>query len=395
MKTVNSLFQPFSTISFQKQNRLFTLLAALGIISLMASCAGSKSPGSDKRTAALRDGDTVTIVTDSIDITPDSEEEEAEVPAWAAKKYNYNPARTLKTDLVHTKLEVSFDWKKRELNGIATLTLKPWFYPQNTVDLDAVGFIIKSVKQVKKKKSLKAKYTYDSTVLHITLDSTYKRGQPYTLEIEYTARPEKLPKGGSAAINSDKGLFFINPDGTEPGKPRQIWTQGETQANSKWFPTIDSPNERCTQEMHITVDSSYRTLSNGSLSYSSFNPNGTRTDVWEQKLPHAPYLFMMAVGKFAVTTDKWKGMEVSYYTEPEYAKYARNIFGNTPEMIGFFSDRLGVKYPWAKYSQVVVRDYVSGAMENTSATVLMEAVQADDKELADKSWDDIISHELF
>lgn len=113
------------------------------------------------------------------------------------------------------------------------------------------------------------------------------------------------------------------------------------------------------------------------------------------KLPHAPYLFMMAVGEFSITKDTWRGKEVSYYVEPEFAPHARMIFGNTPEMIEFFSNRVGVPYPWEKYSQVVVRDFVSGAMENTSATVHFSALQHDAREHLDETYEDYISHELF
>ncbi|HEX8528604.1 MAG TPA: M1 family aminopeptidase, partial [Cytophagales bacterium] len=231
--------------------------------------------------------------------------------------------------------------------------------------------------------------------LRIGLGKTYTRSTPYTLTIDYTARPNELPAGGSEAITSDKGLYFINADGTEPGKPRQLWTQGETEANSRWFPTIDSPNERCTQEVYLTVDPKYVTLSNGSLVYSRANKDGTRTDYWKQDQPHAPYLFMIAAGDFAVVKDKWQNLEVNYYVEPGYAKYAKAIFGRTPEMIEFFSKKLNYKFPWEKYSQIVVRDFVSGAMENTTAVTFYDKVLMDHRDLVDENSDNIIAHELF
>src|SRR5690606_39914001 len=91
--------------------------------------------------------------------------------------------------------------------------------------------------------------------------------------------------------------------------------------------------------------------------------------------PHAPYLFMMAIGEYAIVKDSWEGIEVSYYVEPAYEQYAKDVFGHTPEMLSFFSKKLDYKYPWSKYSQLIVRDFVSGAMENTTASVFMEAVQ--------------------
>ncbi len=317
------------------------------------------------------------------------------IPKWAAKKYSYKPSRTLHWDLQHTKIDIRFDWAKREAPAIATLRLSPWFYPQDSLTLDAVGFDVRSVKTILGKKKRKLKFSYDSTQLHIALDSTYRKGQILTLEIDYTARPETVKEGGSAAITSDKGLYFINADGKDPDKPKQIWTQGETQASSHWFPTIDSPNERCTQEMVITVDTAYNTLSNGLLSYSTLNRDGTRTDTWEMKQPHAPYLFMMAIGKFVITKDKWRNKPLSYYVEPKYAAKTKNIFGRTPQMLEFFSKKLGVDYPWPKYDQVIVREFVSGAMENTSASLFMEALQVDDKVADGENWDDIVAHELF
>ncbi|QKG53102.1 M1 family aminopeptidase [Hymenobacter sp. BRD67] len=114
-------------------------------------------------------------------------------------------------------------------------------------------------------------------------------------------------------------------------------------------------------------------------------------------LPHSPYLFMMAVGDFKIYKDTWRNKEVNYYLEPKYAPYAKQIFGNTPDMLEFFSQRLGVEFPWNKYAQIVARDYVSGAMENTTATLHGEQVQMDARELLDREYqsESVIAHELF
>jgi aminopeptidase N len=308
---------------------------------------------------------------------------------------NYRKAETRLHDLVHTKLQVSFDWQKQHVKGAATLELRPWFYPQNTLVLDAKGFELHSVQLLEGSSHKPLKWEYDGLKLTIQLGREFRRDESYFVEIEYTAKPNELPAGGSEAITSDKGLYFINPLGTEPNKPRQIWTQGETEANSKWFPTIDAPNQKTTQEIYITVDNRYKTLSNGILVQSSLVNDSTRTDYWRMDKPHAPYLFMMAIGDFAVVEDRWNGIPVDYYVEPEYERWAKAIFGHTPEMLTFFSDLLDYPYPWPKYSQVVVRDYVSGAMENTSASLFMEELQVDDRYLLDENWDYIIAHELF
>ncbi|WP_375417428.1 M1 family metallopeptidase [uncultured Hymenobacter sp.] len=310
----------------------------------------------------------------------------------------YRAAATKINDLVHTKLDVSFDYAKRYLNGAARLTLRPHGYATDSLRLDAKGMDIKSVALVEGGRETPLKYDYsDKLNLRVNLGRRFKAGEEYTVAIAYTAKPDELKAKGSAAISDAKGLYFINPDSTEPSKPRQIWTQGETEASSAWFPTIDRPNQKTTSEISMTVPSKYVTLSNGALVSQKPAGPGLRTDTWKMDLPHAPYLFMMAVGDFKIYKDTWRGKEVSYYLEPKYAPYAKQIFGNTPDMLEFFSTRLGVEYPWNKYSQIVARDYVSGAMENTTATLHGEFVQMTDRELLDRPYtnESVIAHELF
>ena len=316
-------------------------------------------------------------------------------PAWAAKKYTYKPSSTRFWDLIHTQLQVSFDWEKKHVIGKANLRMEPYFYPQTHIVLDAKGLEIKAVVLYEGKKMVSSRFTTEKNKLTIVPEKTFFKGQAIELAIEYIAKPYELPDSGSAAITDHRGLYFINADGKDPDKPQQIWTQGETESASCWFPTFDTPNEKCTAEIQITVDNQFKTLSNGVLLYSKDSGKGFRTDVWEMKQPHSPYLFMMAIGKFAVVADKWRTIPVQYWVEPKYEPVARKIFGNTPKMMEFFSNKLGYPYPWPKYDQVVVRDFVSGAMENTTASVFMEALQCTEKELEDKNWDDIIAHELF
>jgi aminopeptidase N len=313
--------------------------------------------------------------------------------AW---KKNYRATATKFNDLVDTRLDVKFDYDRSYMYGKAWVTLKPHFYPTDSLSLDAKGMEIHKVAIVKEGKTEPLKYDYDGMVLKIHLDKTYKYTDKYTVFIDYTSKPNELKVQGSAAITDAKGLYFINPKGEEKNKPTQIWTQGETEANSAWFPTIDKPNQKTTEEITMTVPAKYVTLSNGKLISQKVNGDGTRTDHWKMDLPHAPYLFFMGVGDYAIVKDSYKGKEVSYYVEKEYGPVARRIFGNTPEMIAFYSRITGVDYPWVKYSQIVGRDYVSGAMENTTCTLHGESAQQDARELTDgNGWEDVIAHELF
>jgi aminopeptidase N len=308
----------------------------------------------------------------------------------------YRQTHTKHTELKHTKLKVSFDYQKQQMTGEEWLTASPYFYPTDSLVLDAKGMLIHDVLLSENGKNKALKYDYNNDILKINLDKTYNRNQDYTVYIKYTARPNDVKSGGSAAITDNKGLYFINPDGKNPDKPTEIWTQGETESSSAWFPTIDKPNQKTTEEIFMTVPSKYITLSNGVLKDSKDEGNNLRTDHWVMDKRHSTYLFFMGIGDFAIVKDKWKNVLVDYYVEKEYEPYAKGIFGNTPEMIDFYSTILNYPYPWQKYSQMVGRDYVSGAMENTTATLHGEGAYQKAGDLIDENkWEDTIAHELF
>lgn len=314
-------------------------------------------------------------------------------PAW---KNIYRGSATKINDLVHTKLDVKFDFAKSWMFGKAWLTLTPHFYPTDTLRLDAKGMEINNIFIIAGTKRKRLEYIYDSLELLIKLDRTYNRDERYTVYIDYISKPDEFKGAGSAAIAGANGLYFINPTGKEKDKPIQLWTQGETESNSVWMPTIDKPNQKTTEEITMTVPANFKTLSNGLMVSSKSNPDGTRSDTWQLDKPHAPYLFFMGAGEFSVVKDTYEGKEVSYFVEKQYEPVARKIFGNTPEMMHFFSKKLGFDYPWPKYSQMVGRDYVSGAMENTTATLHQESAYQNSRELLDgNEWEHVIAHELF
>lgn len=333
------------------------------------------------------------------------------------EKYQASNART--NDIIHTKLEVDFDWNACRMNGKATISLKPYFYATNMLYLNARGMEIKKVEvleiaKINERKKLGAvtsiqsvdvwnavkasSFVYEHDSLKINLGRIFTSNENYYVIIDYVSKPNELKTGGSSAITEDKGLYFVNPAGENSYKMPQIWTQGETQASSVWFPTIDSPNEKMTQEILMKVDDKYLTLSNGSLVSSTKTTDGKRIDHWKLEQPHSPYLAMMAVGEFKKVVDEpWNGKEISYYVEKDYEAHAKAIFGDTKEMIEFYSNRLGFPYAWPKYAQIVARDYVSGAMENTSATLHGDFMvyQTTRETIDGKKGNAVIAHELF
>jgi len=340
-----------------------------------------------KKTAASDLEGSQHVMMDTITVRPD------EASGSSIDQPDYKPAREIKWDLIHTALDLSFNWKEEAVMGKATLTLAPLFYPQSSLQIDAVNF---DVHQITLDGQELKTYKNADNKIDITLPRAYKKDEEIKVEISYTAHPRESAQKTGTAITSDKGLFFIDPQDTIPGLPMQIWSQGETSNNSKWFPTLDQPNERETQEVILTVEDSMMTLSNGLLVSSTPLPGGMRRDDWKLDLPHAPYLTMVAIGQWDKVTEYWRGRPVEYYVDLGYGPSAKAIFANTPEMIEFFSKKLGYDFVWPKYSQIIVKNFVTGAMENTSAVVFADYIEFNvDDVIEDGTNDYIVAHELF
>lgn len=323
--------------------------------------------------------------------SPNTVSEAAESETEHAMKI-YRASRTKEWELIHTAIDIRFNLPERTADATTQLSMHPYFYATDSVVLDAKDMLIQSVSD---SKNIPLSFSYDSLKLKIHLPRTYNQSDTLSFQIVYKAMPYLNKAGGSAAINEDRGLYFINSNQEEPYMPVQIWTQGETESNSHWFPTFDNPIFKSTFSITMHVPDSFKTLSNGALVQSVKENNNMRKDVWHQDLPISTYLVMMAASNYAVAKESWRGKEVSYYVPQEYGAYAKDIFQHTPEMMEFFSNKLGVDYPWNKYAQVIGYQYVSGAMENVSASLFGAFNLKDRRELDDDNNDFIVAHELF
>ncbi len=312
----------------------------------------------------------------------------------------YYGSKPIRWRLWHTDLDLALDWEKEEVYGEARLWLVPHAVARDSLSIDAKAFTFEEVRVERPAGIQVAAQRYDTFQLHLRLSRALRPGDTLVIRLRYRAHPNLLDSLSASetdlAISGRKGAYFINARGERPCVPRQFWTQGEPESASAWFPTLDSPNQKTTQRLCITVSDTLKTLSNGLLVASEKLTGGLRRDCWELHQPHTPYLFALVVGNFEVIRDKWRDKELYYYMEPDWVPHTSTIFGNTPRMIEYFSQLLGVPFPWPKYGQVIVREFVSGAMENTTAVVHGEMLFFDKSvALTDDDKETVIAHELF
>lgn len=374
-----------------KTLRIYTIVWVMLLLLLASACKNLRKASSDK--APTING---VVLVEEPELVEEFVEGEGEMVEWSSSAPVYKGAATRFHHVLHTLALLSYSWDKEEVYGSAALTLEPFRHASKQLKLDAKGMELHQVALVDGKDTIQLPYDYDESNITIELPRVYERHERFVVLVHYTARPSAITGAGGEAITDNKGWYFINPNGVSKGLPTQIWTQGETHYTSCWLPTIDQPNQKMTQELRLTVADTMMTLSNGKKTESVKHGNGMRTDIWKLEKPHAPYLACVVIGQFAeIKTEALGGkVPVGYYHDPRYANSNGTIFGNTPEMIKFFSELLDYPFPWPKYDQVVVHQFVSGAMENTGITVHGDMLMLDSRELLDQDYEDVIAHEL-
>lgn len=284
-------------------------------------------------------------------------------------------------DVQHYRIKVSFDWKERSVTGETTITLKPFPNDLSEVELDAGQMDIQAVK-LAQGTPLKFRYV-NHQKLFITLDKKYPANSRLAVTVNYVAKP----------VNS-QALAFITPTETDKTRPYQIWSQGEAQTNHYWFPCYDAPNDKATSEIIATVEDKFQVISNGKLIGVQAHPaNKTRTFHWMMDQPFSSYLISIIVGEYAEVRDRFKNTPVSSFVYKDQVKEARISLGKLPQMVAFFSKKIGYDYPYPKYAQIMVRDF-PGAMENITATTMTDTAVHDQRAHVDLSSDDLMAHEL-
>ena len=279
----------------------------------------------------------------------------------------------------HYRVAITFDWAKKSVAGETTMDIKPFKSGLKEIEVDAGEMNIDSVRLVGGP-ALKFRYE-NNEKLFVQLNQQYPSGHDLAITIKYSATPKK-------------GLTFITPSTDEPDRPYQIWSQGEAQTNHYWFPCYDYPNDKATSDMFVTVEDKYQVISNGQLVGVQPDPaKKMKTWHWKMDKPFSSYLASVIVGQFAEIKDQFKTKPVISYVYADQVENARISLGKIAQMIAFFSEKIGVDYPYAKYAETTVRDF-PGGMENISATTMTDTTIHDKRAGLDFSSDGLISHEL-
>jgi aminopeptidase N len=290
-------------------------------------------------------------------------------------------------DTRHIALDLRFNWDREEASGSETIIFKPLVPNLQKIELDAAEMTITSAKM--NGTALKYEMDLPAQKLRIGLGRPFQPTDEITIAIEYhTNGPQSRLAGLVGAA-----LRFIKPTTEEPTKPRQIWSQGESEYNHYWFPCYDHPNDFFTSEITATVEKPLTVISNGKLLETKENRDGTRTFHWKIEQPHASYLTSIIVGEYVPIVGDYQGIPVVTNVYPDEVKEGKVTTARLTEMVKFFSEKTGLKYPYAKYAQTTAREF-GGGMENISATTQTDNMIHDARTELDSNTDGLQSHEL-
>ncbi|QLE42371.1 M1 family metallopeptidase [Nostoc sp. C052] len=289
---------------------------------------------------------------------------------------HYNPDRPGQVE--HIFLDLSLDIPNQSYQGSCSIRLLPIRNGIDRLTLDAVNLNIESV-QVDE---VPQNFDYDGEQLSIQLSEATQVGKRLLIAIAYSV------------VKPQRGIYFIQPDKHYPNKPTQVWTQGEDEDSRFWFPCFDYPGQLSTSEIRVRVPNPLVAISNGEL-IDTTEDGDYKIYHWSQQQVHPTYLMTLAVGDFAEIRDEWKGKPVTYYVEKGREEDAKRSMEKTPRMIEFLSQKYGYPYPFPKYAQVCVDDFIFGGMENTSTTLLTDRCLLDERAALDnRNTEALVVHEL-
>jgi aminopeptidase N len=287
-------------------------------------------------------------------------------------------------DITRMKVEVSFDTQKSLVKGKVTHSFIVLQKQVDSVFFDAPGINIKSALMGIQNLPFN---TTDKGVW-VKPNKPLQWDQTNTITFEYEATPRK-------------GIYFIgwnvpeNPIKNPFAIRKQIWTQGQGIDNRYWIPMYDDMNDKFITETVVTFENGYEVLSNGTLLKKTANKNNTTTWHYSMTKPHAGYLLMLGIGKYNIKkTKSARGVPMNLYYYPEYVDRAEPTYRYSEMMVDFLEQETGVNYPWESYSQIMVQDFLYGAMENTTATIFGDFFNVDERAYLDRNYVGVNCHEL-
>ena len=282
-------------------------------------------------------------------------------------------ARRPAFDVEHYRIELDIDPARRSIEGECRVRLWPTQDGLDEVELDLQGLQVRSVAD---ESARELRFEQEGDRLRVRLAAPRGKGEWTEVRVRYGGVPST-------------GLHFAAP---RDGVPTQAWTQGECDEARGWFPCLDEPYERATHELLVSVPAAWKVVAAGER-IERREAGGKAFERWRTTYPHPAYLTTLACGEFAQAEGLYGSTPLWFLGPEALASELAPAFEETDEILAFFSELTGVRYPHPKYAQTCVDDFHYGGMENISATTLTDTALLDAKGRADQPITGLVAHE--
>ncbi|WMX47069.1 aminopeptidase N [Streptomyces roseicoloratus] len=174
-----------------------------------------------------------------------------------------------------------------------------------------------------------------------------------------------------AYTNTGEGLHrFVDPvDGQA-----YLYTQFEVPDARRVFASFEQPDLKATFRFTVKAPEGWSVISN--------SPTPEPKDgVWAfEPTPRiSTYITALIVGPYHAVHSTYEGpggqvVPLGIYCRPSLAEFldAEHIFDVTRQGFGWFQEKFGYAYPFAKYDQLFVPEFNAGAMENAGAVTIRD-----------------------
>lgn len=228
--------------------------------------------------------------------------------------------------IVHYDVHLMLDVGRGRISGTAVLTAVGRGGESDSVQLDSGDLIVDKV-------TLDGRDVRFSIVDHrlvVRFPRVIRDGERWPLSVTYHGQPRD-------------GLRFFSSE-------EQVYTAFST---SQWLVCVDAPDQKATLRLSVTGPEGWVATGSGTPVERGARSSGDATHEWVLETPVSTYLFGFAVGRFRAVTEIRHGVRLIYLGAAYSDAELRSIFRDTPDILTFFEQRAGVRYPGATYTQVL------------------------------------------
>ena len=209
----------------------------------------------------------------------------------------------------------------------------------------------------------------------------------YLLTLNYKGKINESPNG-----------LYADTYPTAQGKRTLLGSQLESTDARRVFPSWDEPSFRATFQLSAVLPKEFKAYSNMPIRHRTVLADGRQRVEFRTTPRMASYLVAIAAGEFDRISTRSDGVEVGVIYTAGKAESARYPLQASAELLKYYDDYFGIKFPLPKLDNIATPGGFQGAMENWGAIIYNETALLYDPATSieeSKHWAfGVVAHEM-